>query len=40
MENSAALQIYARAFTKMDNMVYLIDKDGFLIDCNAHLVRF
>lgn len=40
MENSATSQIYATAFTKMDNMVYLIDKDGFLIDCNANLLRF
>ncbi|ARB93948.1 response regulator [Legionella longbeachae] len=40
MENSPTSQIYTRAFTKMDNMVYLIDKDGFLIDCNANLLRF
>jgi PAS domain S-box-containing protein len=40
MKYSAASQLYIRAFAKMDNMVYLIDKDGFLIDCNANLLRF
>ncbi|KTD55574.1 response regulator [Legionella santicrucis] len=40
MENPPTSQIYARAFTKIDNMVYLIDKNGFLIDCNANLLRF
>jgi PAS domain S-box-containing protein len=40
MKNTAASQLYIKAFTKMENMVYLIDKDGFLIDCNANLLRF
>ncbi|WP_043874600.1 response regulator [Legionella massiliensis] len=40
MKDSVASQIYAKAFAKMDNMLYLIDKDGFLIDCNANLLRF
>lgn len=40
MKDSAASQIYAKAFAKIENMLYLVDKDGFLIDCNANLLRF
>lgn len=40
MINSTALQIYRSAFAKMEDFIYLLDKDGFLIDCNKNLLRF
>lgn len=39
MKNPIAAQIYAQAFAKTDNLLYLIDKDGYLIDCNANLLH-
>ncbi|WP_058450854.1 MULTISPECIES: response regulator [Legionella] len=40
MRDSIALQIYASAFSKMSELLYLLDKDGFLIDCSHNLLRF
>lgn len=40
MKNSNVSQIYASAFSKMEDLIYLLDKDGFLIDCNHNLLRF
>jgi PAS domain S-box-containing protein len=40
MENSPILELYRSAFTKLDDPIYLLDKEGFLIDCNPKLLRF
>lgn len=40
MKDSVVLQIYASAFSKMGDLIYLLDKDGFLIDCSHNLLRF
>lgn len=33
-------QIYASAFSQTNDLVYILDKDGLLIDCNYNLLRF
>jgi PAS domain S-box-containing protein len=40
MDISAFYQIYASAFSQTDDLIYLLDKDGFLIDCNDKLLHF
>ena len=33
-------QLYVNAFSKSDDLMYLLDKDGFLIDCSQSLLHF
>ncbi len=40
MKNVALSHVYANAFSKTNNLVYLLDKDGFLMDCNDNLLKF
>lgn len=40
MEASLDKQIYASAFAKMDHFIYILDKNGILIDCNHNLLHF
>lgn len=40
MDISAFYQLYSSAFSQTDDLVYLLDKDGFLIDCNDKLLQF
>lgn len=40
MSNIMLSQIYACAFSQTNDLVYILDKDGHLIDCNLSLLRF
>ncbi len=40
MKNLAHAQLYASAFSQTNDLIYLLDKDGFLIDCNHNLLKF
>lgn len=40
MNDLMTSQIYASAFSKTGDFLYILDKNGFLIDCNHNLLRF
>jgi PAS domain-containing protein len=40
MKNLSLPQFYASAFSQMNDLVYLLDKDGFLVDCNHNFLHF
>lgn len=39
MDSPNALQIFKSAFERMDALMYILDQDGKLIDCNQHFLQ-